>query len=73
MLFEINPDKCNHDGICVAECPLKIIALANKESIPVPVPGADDLCINCGHCVAVCPTGALSHKNMSPEQCPPVR
>jgi len=72
-LFEVNPEKCNRDGICVAECPVKIIALKDGESVPVPVPGADEICIHCGHCVAVCPTGALSHKNMTPEQCPPVR
>ncbi len=72
-LFEVDPEKCNHDGICVDECPIKIIALKDKASVPQPVNGADQLCINCGHCVAVCPTGALSHQNMGPEDCPPVR
>ncbi|MDA8404914.1 MAG: nitroreductase family protein, partial [Desulfobacteraceae bacterium] len=72
-LFEVSPEKCNRDGICVAECPVKIIELKDGASTPVPVPGADAICINCGHCVAVCPTGALSHKNMTPGQCPPVR
>ncbi|MFZ2633200.1 MAG: nitroreductase family protein [Desulfosalsimonadaceae bacterium] len=72
-LFEVNPEKCNRDGICVAECPVKIIELKEGALAPVPVPGAASICINCGHCVAVCPTGALSHQNMSPEQCPPVR
>jgi len=72
-LFEVNPDKCNRDGICVAECPIKIIELKDKESVPAPVAGADELCINCGHCVAVCPTAALSHKFMAPEQCPEVK
>ncbi len=71
-LFTVDPDKCNQDRICVDECPIKIIELKDKESVPVPVPGAETLCINCGHCVAVCPTGALSHKNMTPNQCPPV-
>ena len=66
-LFEVNLDKCNRDGICVAECPIKIIEM--KDGQPVPVAGADELCINCGHCVAVCPTAALSHKNMAPDQC----
>ena len=72
-LITVDPDKCNRDGICVDECPIKIITLKDKESLPVPVPGADDLCINCGHCVSVCPTAALSHKNQAPEQCPPVK
>jgi len=71
-LFTVDPDKCNQDRICVDECPIKIIELKDNESVPVPVPGAETLCINCGHCVAVCPTGALSHKNMTPDQCPPV-
>jgi len=71
-LFEVDPDKCNRDGICVDECPIKIIALKDKDSVPKPVRGADQLCIHCGHCVAVCPTGALSHQGMTPEECPPV-
>lgn len=71
-LFTVDADKCNRDGICVDECPIKIISRKDKASVPEPVPGADELCINCGHCVAVCPTGALTHKAMGPEDCPPV-
>jgi len=72
-LFTIDPNKCNRDGICAAECPIKIIEFKDKKSVPVPVSGADALCINCGHCVAVCPTAALSHTHMTPDQCPPVK
>lgn len=68
-LFTVDPDKCNRDGICVAECPIKIIELKDGQPVPVPVAGADELCINCGHCVAVCPSAALSHRSMTPEQC----
>ncbi len=72
-LIHVNSDTCNRDGICVAECPMKILVLKDRESVPEPVRGAEALCIDCGHCVAVCPTGALSHRSMSPDQCPPVR
>ena len=72
-LFTVDPDKCNRDGICVDECPIKIINLTDKESVPQPVPGAEKLCITCGHCVAVCPSGAMAHKNMTPAQCPSVK
>jgi Fe-S-cluster-containing hydrogenase component 2 len=61
------------DGLCVAECPMVIIRLKDKKSVPTPTKDADELCIHCGHCVAVCPHGAMSHKSMTPEQCPPVR
>ncbi len=36
------------------------------------LPGAEQRCIKCGHCVAVCPQGALAHESMSPSDCPPI-
>ena len=71
-LFEVNPHTCNQDGICAAVCPVGIIAFT-KGSVPVPVSGAEEICIGCGHCVAVCPTGSLSHRDMAVEACQPVR
>jgi len=41
--------------------------------MPTPVENAEQLCIHCGHCVAVCPHGAFSLSDMKPEDCPPVR
>ncbi len=73
-LFTVDPEKCKRDGICVAECPALLLELKDdKEAVPVPIDEADEFCITCGHCVAVCPHGALSHRAMSPEQCPPVK
>ncbi len=72
-LFVIDQEKCKHDGICVAECPTKIIEMKDKESVPTPTPEAEEICINCGHCVAVCPHEAFSLKTMTPEQCQPVK
>jgi len=72
-LVEIDAEKCQRDGICVAECPLRLIELKPGDAAPEAIAEADELCIRCGHCVAVCPTGALSHKNLSPANCPPVR
>ena len=72
-LFVVDQEKCNRDGICVETCPAKIIELNDTDEIPAPAADADDLCLNCGHCVSVCPTGALSLSTMSPETCPPIR
>lgn len=70
-LFEVNQQSCNQDGICAAVCPMKIINF-EKGGYPAPHAAAEEFCIRCGHCVAVCPTGSLSHRDMPADQCPPV-
>ena len=72
-LFVVDQEKCKRDGTCVAECPMGIIELRDENPVPTPTGDAGELCIKCGHCVAVCQHGALSHTAMTPEQCPPVR
>jgi nitroreductase/NAD-dependent dihydropyrimidine dehydrogenase PreA subunit len=72
-LITIDQTKCRKDGLCAKECPMAIIRQWNKESLPEFIPGGEMICIQCGHCVAVCPHGALSHSGIPLEQCPPVR
>jgi len=68
-LFTVDVEKCNRDRLCVENCPAQIILLKDGDQVPIPSKNADEICITCGHCVAICPTGALSHKNMNPENC----
>lgn len=70
-LIVIDEQQCNKDGLCVAECPAAIIRL-QEDGFPETVPGGEDVCLLCGHCVAVCPEGALSHKHCTREECPPI-
>jgi len=72
-IFSVDQEKCKKDGICVAECPLSVIEMEDKDEFPSPVDGAESLCVNCGHCVAVCPHGAISLKMMKTEECIPVQ
>jgi len=71
-LLTIDPDKCNRDGICVAECPARIIRQTRKDAVPAVIEGGEESCIACGHCVAVCPEGALSHRAVPLSACPPL-
>jgi len=72
-LITVDPELCRQDGICASECPMKIIDFdAQGGALPALLKGAEALCIDCGHCVAVCPTAALTHKNLSPADCLPV-
>jgi ferredoxin len=49
----IDQEKCNQDGICVAECPARIIQLDSKKDDPTASPDFDDSCLKYGHCVTV--------------------
>jgi len=68
----IDESKCKKDGLCVSECPLSIIQLKDEESIPELIPGGEQVCLLCGHCVAICPHGALSHEKILIEACQPI-
>ncbi len=73
MLFYVDPEKCNRDRICVEACGRRLIEMGETGSVPTLIAGVEELCINCGHCVAVCPSGALALDTMRPEDCPEIR
>lgn len=65
-------DKCSNDGICANVCPRRLIVLDATTSKPVTIPEVSELCISCGHCLAVCPTSAITLNGISPEDCPTI-
>lgn len=71
-LFTINDETCNQDGLCAKVCPVSIIRLP-EDGYPEPVPGAEEICIGCGHCVSVCPTGSIHHRDVRLEECLPLQ
>ncbi len=72
-LLTVDQEKCKQDRICLAVCPAKIIEFKTKEAFPTLINGGEELCIRCGHCVAVCPHGAMSHEIMKSEACTPIK
>ena len=71
-MISIDRTKCKKDGICAAECPFSLIGLTGEDGFPEIRPAAARLCIQCGHCVAVCPQGALSLATMNPDGFQPI-
>ena len=71
-LLIIDAAKCKRDGFCVRDCPTTIIRLPEK-GVPEIIPGGEAACLECGHCVAVCPHDALSHERIPIAQSPSIR
>ncbi len=69
--MQIDSNKCNKCRLCLIECPINIIRIREGDSTPSWIGGGSRLCLNCGHCVAVCPTAALGLDTMKPEDCIP--
>jgi nitroreductase/NAD-dependent dihydropyrimidine dehydrogenase PreA subunit len=71
-LLIIDENKCKKDGFCIRECPTTIIRLS-KKGFPEVAPESEAGCLDCGHCVAVCPHGALSHTRIPIQSSPSIK
>ncbi len=71
-LLSIDQDKCKQDGLCAADCPSRIITFEGPGHYPEMVRGGEAFCLRCGHCVAVCPHGAMDHAEVPLAQCPDI-
>ncbi|MBU3916352.1 nitroreductase family protein [bacterium] len=69
-ILTVDHDLCKKDGICVAECPGQLISMENE--FPEMKRENEEFCIDCGHCVAVCNSAALSLQTLKPEDCLPM-
>ena len=71
-LLKVDKEICKKDGICAAECPMAIIEMDHGEGYPRLIPGTELVCLRCGHCIAVCPHGALQHASIPMDRCPTI-
>jgi nitroreductase/NAD-dependent dihydropyrimidine dehydrogenase PreA subunit len=70
-IIQVDQKTCTQCGICAAECPGLVIDF-QPESYPRPMARTEMGCIRCGHCVVVCPTGSLTHREIPVEKCAPI-
>ncbi len=66
LKFEVRQEKCTRCGLCAKDCPVNIINLTT--GYPRIEAGKEQNCIKCQHCLAICPTAALSILGKRPEQ-----
>jgi len=69
-LVTIDRERCNKDGLCARICQ-KVFAQETKGSIPSVA--HEGSCNSCGHCVLVCPAGAVSQVDSPLENVHPTK
>ena len=57
----IDTERCKKDGLCAMICPVAGIQQDEKVTVPKIPDEHMERCIACGHCVAICRHGAISH------------
>ena len=61
----INEEKCIHCGMCIKDCIVSILEF-DENKHPKYCQNGENSCVACQHCMAICPTGALSFGNKNP-------
>ena len=64
----IDRDKCDDCGLCATRC---LLCFSNKDG-EITVNAGEATCSLCGHCVSLCPTGAIHHTRMNMDNFLPV-
>ena len=65
-LIKVNPDKCIHCGACIRDCMQSCLEFDEQQLPRLKAQGLG--CGECQHCMAVCPTAALSWGGIDPEK-----
>ncbi len=59
-IVAIDSEKCTGAGECANNCPVEVFKVENGKCVIV----QGDLCEGCETCVSVCPSGAVTLKEM---------
>lgn len=51
----VQPDKCQGHMVCMRHCPTEAIRVKDGKAII-----SEELCVDCGECLSVCPSGAIT-------------
>lgn len=71
-MIVIHREKCVKCGACVKDCIVEILK-PGADGFPGVAPELEAYCLNCQHCLAVCPQGAIVCNEVGPESCAPIQ
>ena len=67
-MVTIDKNKCIKCGACVNDCVVKVLAKDYNDTPYMPQ-DSEKFCINCQHCLAICPEGAVNCNGKTASQC----
>ncbi len=67
-MIEVQHDLCIKCGACVRDCVVEVLK-PDADGFPAVAPELERSCLNCQHCLAVCPKGAVTCNGVKPGQC----
>ena len=67
-IIRIDRNVCTRCGACSEDCIVDILK-PGADGFPAVAPELEKYCLNCQHCLAVCPAGALTCHGVTAEQC----
>ncbi|SIN70078.1 nitroreductase family protein [Halodesulfovibrio marinisediminis] len=70
--YSVDQTKCKKCLICAEVCPNKLILKDKETGIPKIRIGGEASCLQCGHCVAVCPVDCVKLEPMPSENFTPI-
>ena len=69
-MITVDSEKCLRCSKCIKDCIVEVLK-PGPNGIPFLDPELEKYCLNCQHCLAVCPAGALNCHGVTPEMCAP--
>ena len=69
MRFSVSDD-CRGCGLCVRDCAFGVLTM--KDGRPAVRDGREGQCMDCQHCLVVCPVGAVTINGVSAADCEPI-
>ncbi len=69
-MIQIDPDRCTRCHACVRDCVVHILR-PGADGIPSVRREEERYCLNCQHCLAVCPSGAVVCHGVAAKDAPP--
>lgn len=72
LSFTVNDKRCSRCGQCAKDCPTGIIDQQDKE-LPRIKPENEAACLQCQHCLALCPAAAISICGRNPDDSLPLK